>query len=46
MPLLLSVIEAYREEGGGNDWKFCMLAASVLSDIAMNDVTEGNIVHI
>ncbi len=43
--LLLSVIEAYKEGGGGNDWRFCMIAASVLSDIAMNNETKGKDVH-
>ena len=39
--LLRSVIEAYRVDGG-NDWRFCLLAGSVLSDISMNNISKGN----
>ena len=41
MHLLRSVIEAYRVDGG-NDWRFCLLAGSVLSDISMNNISKGN----
>ena len=42
MLLLQNVIEAYRGGGGGKDWRFCLLAGSVLSDIAMNNINRGN----
>ena len=41
MILLRCILEAYQEEGGGDDWRFCLLAASILSDVAMNNVTRG-----
>ena len=40
MLLLRSVIEEYRVDGR-NDWKFCLLAGSVLSDISMNNISRG-----
>ena len=43
--LLRSVIEAYSVGDGkkrsGNDWKFFVLAGSVLSDITMNNINRG-----
>ena len=44
MILLRRILEAYQEAGGGDDWKFCLLAASILSDVAMNNVTRGTFV--
>ena len=41
MVLLRRILEAHQEEGGGDDWRFCLLAASILSDVAMNNVTKG-----
>ena len=41
MILLRRILEAYQEEGGGGDWRFCLLAASILSDVVMNNVTKG-----
>ena len=41
MILLRRILEAYQEEGGGDNWRFCLLAASILSDVAMNNVTRG-----
>ena len=43
--LLLSMMEAYKEGDGGTDWKFCLLAASVCSDIAMKNINRGNSVR-
>ncbi|PFX16251.1 Tyrosine-protein kinase transforming protein Fes [Stylophora pistillata] len=44
--LLRSVIEAYSVGDGkkrsGNDWKFFVLAGSVLSDITMNNINREN----
>ena len=42
MKLLRLLVETYLVGGGGHDWRFCMLAASILSDIAMNNATKGN----
>ena len=28
--------------GGGNDWRFCLQVASILSEIAMKNATKGN----
>lgn len=41
MILLRRVVEACQEGGGGDDWRFCLLAASILSDVAMNNITRG-----
>ena len=41
MVLLRRILEAHQEDGGGDDWRFCLLAASILSDVAMNNVTKG-----
>lgn len=41
MILLRRILEAYQENGGGDDWRFSFLAASILSDVAMNNVTRG-----
>ncbi len=41
MTLLRLLVEAYLQGGGGDDWKFCFLAASILTDIAMNNATDG-----
>lgn len=42
MILLRRVVEASLDGGGGNDWKFCLLTGSLLSEISMNNVTKGN----
>lgn len=42
MILLRRVVEAYLDGGGGDDWKFCLLTGSLLSEISMNNVTKGN----
>ena len=42
MILLRRVVEAYLDGGGGNDWRFCLLTGSLLSEISMNNVTTGN----
>ena len=42
MILLRRVVEAYLDGGGGNDWRFCLLTGSLLSEISMNNVTKGN----
>ena len=39
--LLRRIVEAYQKGGGGDDWRFCLLAGSLLSDIAMNNMTKG-----
>ena len=41
MTLLKHLVETYLRKGGGDDWKFIFLAASILSDIAINNATEG-----
>lgn len=41
MTLLRLLVETHLQGGGGDDWKFCLLAASILSDIAMNNATDG-----
>lgn len=41
MKLLRWVIEAYLDGGGGDDWRFCLLAASLLAEISVNNVTKG-----
>ncbi|KAL9950623.1 hypothetical protein ACROYT_G043148 [Oculina patagonica] len=40
MTLLRLLVETYLQGGGGDDWKFCLLAASILSDIAKNNATD------
>ncbi|KAJ7356110.1 ptk6 protein tyrosine kinase [Desmophyllum pertusum] len=40
MMLLRLLVETYLEGGGGDDWRFCLLAASILSDIGMNSATK------
>ena len=41
MKLFRLVVEMYLKRDGGKDWRFCLLAASILSDIAMNNATKG-----
>lgn len=41
MTLLRLLVETYLKGGGGDDWKFCLLSASILSDIAINNATDG-----
>ena len=33
---------AYLDGGGGKDWRFCLLVAFILSEIAMKNATKGN----
>ncbi|KAL9950624.1 hypothetical protein ACROYT_G043149 [Oculina patagonica] len=40
MILLRRVVEANLDGGGGADWRFCLLAASLLAEISMNNVTK------
>ena len=42
MKLFRLFVEAYLQGGGGADWKFCLLASSILADIAKNNVTKGS----
>ena len=41
MKLLRLIVEAYLQGGGGDDWRFCLLASSILSDITKNNMTKG-----
>ena len=41
MKLFRLLVETFLKNGGGVDWRFCVLAASILSDIAMNNATKG-----
>ena len=41
LKLFRLVVETYLKRGGGDDWRFCLLSASILSDIAMNNATKG-----
>ena len=41
MKLFRLLVEKYLKKDGGDDWRFCSLASSILSDIAMNNVTKG-----
>jgi len=40
MLLVRLIVEAYLKKGGGDDWRFCSLASSILADIANNNMTE------
>ena len=42
MKLIRLIVEAYLKGGGGGDWRFCLLATSILVDIAKNNVTKGD----
>ena len=42
MKLLRLVLMARLDGGGGNDWRFCLQVASILSEIAMKNATQGN----
>lgn len=42
MKLLKLVLTAHLNGGGGKDWRFCLLMASILSEIAMKNATKGN----
>ena len=44
MNLIRLIVEAYLKGGGGGDWRFCLLASSVLVDIAKNNITKGNFI--
>ena len=41
MILLRCAVKAYLEGGSGGDWKFCLLTASLLTEISMNNVIKG-----
>ena len=41
MTLFRLLVEMYLKRGGGDDWRFCLLAAWILSDIARNNETKG-----
>ena len=41
MTLFRLLVETYLKRGGGDDWRFCLLAAWILSDIARNNATKG-----
>ena len=45
MLLLRCAVRACLERGGGDDWKFCLLTASLLTEISMNNVIKGNILQ-
>ena len=42
MKLLKLVLTAHLNGGGGKDWRFCLLMASILSEIAMKNARKGN----
>ena len=42
MKLIRLIVEAYLQGGGGDDWRFCLLASSILVDIGMNNATKGD----
>ena len=44
MRLIRLIVEAYLNGGGGGDWRFCLLATSILVDIAKNSMTKGDTV--
>ena len=46
MLLIRLIVEAYLKGGGGGDWRFCLLASSILVDIAKNNVTKGNFIDL
>lgn len=46
MKLIRLVVEAYLKGGGGGDWRFCLLASSVLVDLAKNNMTKGNFIDL
>lgn len=41
MNLLRSLVEKYLDGNGGQDWRFCMLAATIFLDISMKNETKG-----
>ena len=45
MILLECALKACLESGAGGDWKFCLLTASLLTEISMNNVIKGNILE-
>ena len=45
MILLGCAVKAFLEGGAGDDWKFCLLTASLLTEISMNNVIKGNILE-
>ena len=46
MKLIRLIVEAYLKGGGGGDWRFCLLASSILVDIAKNNVTKGDFIDL
>lgn len=45
MILLRCAVRACLEGGDGDDWKFCLLTATLLTEISMNNVIKGNILQ-
>jgi len=45
MILLGCAVGACLEHGDGDDWKFCLLTATLLTEISMNNVIKGNILQ-
>ncbi|XP_022781525.1 uncharacterized protein LOC111322652 isoform X5 [Stylophora pistillata] len=41
MNLLTLVLTSHLDGGGGSDWKFCLLAGSILSEIAMKNAIKA-----
>ena len=45
MDLLQRVIKAYIGGGGGNDWKFCLLPETVVSELVTKKAIRGKTVY-
>ena len=45
MILIRRIVEAYLQGGGGGDWRFCIQASSILTDIVKNNLTPGDGFH-
>ena len=46
MKLIRLIVEAYLKGEGGGDWRFCLLASSILVDVAKNNLTEGDSINL
>ena len=46
MILIRLIVEAYLQGGGGGDWRFCIQATSILTDIVKNNLTPGDAFHL
>lgn len=46
MKLITLIVEAYLQSGGGEDWRFCLLASSILVDVAKNNEAQGDYLFI